>query len=159
MLCFLLKFSNMILIGNLPPESICHVCETYCGAEKHLCDFKCSWCQWTVHEKCLPNMADLCTLGTFRNFIIPPNCIKLQVNQRVRLQSQCNVLSIQDPQFGSQWKPLIVIGIESFKIHILFLIFVLICYWDLFASEVCRFPSGINCSIWNSYDLFYRAFV
>jgi len=96
--------------GNLPPESICHVCETYCGAEKHLCDFKCSWCQWTVHEKCLPNMADLCTLGTFRNFIIPPNCIKLQVNQRVRLQSQCNVLSIQDPQFGSQWKPLIVIG-------------------------------------------------
>jgi len=96
--------------GNLSPESTCQVCESYCGVENHLSDFRCSWCQWTVHEKCLPNLADLCTLGTFRNFIIPPNCITLKIDRRVVLRSQCKVLTIRDPQWGPKWKPIIVIG-------------------------------------------------
>jgi hypothetical protein len=100
------------MIGNLPPGSVCHVCETECGTGQSLCDFRCCWCQWAVHSKCLPNLAELCTLGTFRNFIIPPNCITLKRNRRVRLRSQCVVSSIQLPQWGPQWKPLIVIGTE-----------------------------------------------
>lgn len=96
--------------GNLPPESVCHVCEDECGTDKHLSDFRCCWCQWTVHEKCLPNLAELCNLGTYRNFIIPPNCITLRRSPRGRLRSQCLVASIREPQWGPQWKPLIVIG-------------------------------------------------
>ncbi|EFX86572.1 hypothetical protein DAPPUDRAFT_312909 [Daphnia pulex] len=96
--------------GNLPPESICHVCEEDCDTERHFSDFRCCWCQWTVHEKCLANLADLCNLGTYRNFIIPPNCITLRRSPRGRLRSQCLVASIKEPQWGPQWKPLIVIG-------------------------------------------------
>ncbi len=98
--------------GNLPPESVCHVCEEECGTDKDLSDFRCCWCQWCVHEKCLPNLADLCNLGNYRNFIIPPNCITLRRSPRGRLRSQCLVASIQEPQWGPQWKPLIVIGIS-----------------------------------------------
>lgn len=96
--------------GNLPPESVCSVCEHECGTEKHLSDWQCSWCQKTVHEKCQPNLADLCNLGRYRSFIIPPNCITLKHSTRGRLHSQCLVSSIKEPQWGPQWKPLIVIG-------------------------------------------------
>lgn len=98
--------------GNLPPESICHVCEEDCDTERHFSDFRCCWCQWTVHEKCLANLADLCNLGMYRNFIIPPNCITLRRSPRGRLRSQCLVASIKEPQWGPQWKPLIVIGMS-----------------------------------------------
>lgn len=96
-------------IGNLS-ESTCHVCEEDCGnnEENNLSDFRCCWCQWTVHEKCQANLSDLCNLGVYRNFIIPPNCIKLKT--RGRLRSQCLVSSIREPQWGNSWKPLIVIG-------------------------------------------------
>ena len=90
---------------------MCHVCEYECGIGESLSDFRCCWCQWTVHEKCLHNLADLCILGTYRNFIIPPNCITLRTSRRARLQSQCIVSNIRVPKSaGLQWSPLIVIG-------------------------------------------------
>ena len=96
-------------LGNLPAESTCHVCEEECGNDdSNVSDYRCGWCQWTVHEKCQANLSDLCNLGVYRNFIIPPNCIKLKT--RGRLRSQCLVSSIREPQWGDQWKPLIVIG-------------------------------------------------
>ena len=111
--CYLPSHSSFLVhikfvIGNLT-ESMCHVCEEDCGDdENNFSDFRCCWCQWTVHEKCRANLADLCNLGTYRNFIIPPNCIKLKT--RGRLRSQCLVSSINAPQWGNLWKPLIVIG-------------------------------------------------
>lgn len=108
--------NSLNIIGNLPPESMCHVCDEECGIDKHLSDFYCCWCQRCVHEKCLPNLAHLCNLGSYRNFIIPPNCITLRRSPRGRLRSQCLVASIREPQWGPQWKPLIVIGIRISKV-------------------------------------------
>ncbi|CAL8270156.1 unnamed protein product [Gadus morhua 'NCC'] len=59
--------------GNVPLASYCLVCELQCGTQPKLCDFRCIWCQSTVHDDCIPSMTDRgrCDLGEFRSLIIP----------------------------------------------------------------------------------------
>lgn len=108
--CDSLSMKHHWIKGNLPPGSICHVCDQECGAGNGLSDYRCCWCQWTVHKDCLANLGDLCNLGAFRNFIIPPTCIAVKRSQRVKLQSKCIISSIRVPPWGPSWRPLIVIG-------------------------------------------------
>jgi diacylglycerol kinase (ATP) len=94
--------------GNLPLSSVCFVCQKECGHEPKLCDHRCIWCKKTVHEDCLPQLSDICDLGHLRNFIIPPNCVKVKlVGMRPRRQF---VASAVRPPEIPDWTPLIVIG-------------------------------------------------
>ena len=132
------------MTGNLPLDSLCHVCEEECGTESDLSGFLCCWCQWTVHDKCQPNLADLCDLGAHRNFIIPPNCVTLRRSTRGRLRSQCIVSSIREPQWGPRWKPLIVIGtrLMYLKVNFLVLIAPLTGNGKSGSSEACQILSS-----------------
>lgn len=71
----ILNIATLTISGNLPFNSVCDVCEEKCGYEDHptqLSDYRCCWCQRTVHSVCQPKMADICDLGKFREFIVPP---------------------------------------------------------------------------------------
>lgn len=66
--------------GNLALCSSCAVCNLPCGIEPRLCDFRCIWCQWTVHEgKCYSSIHDVyCSFGENREIILPPYCVSLK---------------------------------------------------------------------------------
>uniref|UniRef100_A0A3Q2USU3 Diacylglycerol kinase n=1 Tax=Haplochromis burtoni TaxID=8153 RepID=A0A3Q2USU3_HAPBU len=61
--------------GNVPLASYCAVCKQQCGTQPKLCDFRCVWCQTTVHDDCMESLTDgdVCDLGEFHNLIIPPH--------------------------------------------------------------------------------------
>uniref|UniRef100_A0A7N8XTI4 Diacylglycerol kinase n=1 Tax=Mastacembelus armatus TaxID=205130 RepID=A0A7N8XTI4_9TELE len=61
--------------GNVPLASYCAVCKQQCGSQPKLCDFRCVWCQTTVHDDCMDSLADAaqCDLGEFHSLIIPPH--------------------------------------------------------------------------------------
>lgn len=84
------------------------MCSTECGYEARLCDFRCIWCKVTVHEGCLDLLPEVCDLGCYRDFIIPPNCVKLKL-AGMRPRRQPVVSSVRAPE-SETWTPLIVIG-------------------------------------------------
>ncbi|XP_055345761.1 diacylglycerol kinase epsilon-like [Paramacrobiotus metropolitanus] len=94
--------------GNLPPSSICGICHDECEIEDHLTDFRCIWCKITVHTRCVDFLNDICDLGPYRDFIIPPNCIKLKL-VGLRPRRQTVVSAVRAPE-NAHWMPLIVIG-------------------------------------------------
>ena len=68
--------------GNLPLYSLCFKCLTPCGNLPKLVDFRCVWCQHTVHEDCVEAVgveAEPCTLGPHQSSIIPPSCITVSL--------------------------------------------------------------------------------
>ncbi|XP_022249385.1 diacylglycerol kinase epsilon-like [Limulus polyphemus] len=93
--------------GNLPLGSICDVCEGECGFQA-LTDFRCCWCQRTVHTCCQPMMAEICDFGRFKSFIVPPYCVRLKL---VGLKGRRHLVvsEVRLPNFRP-WCPLIVIA-------------------------------------------------
>jgi len=66
------KFLHHWIAGNLPLNSECEVCEEACGDGPGIVDLRCCWCQRAVHNSCQKQFSDICDLGEFRRFIIPP---------------------------------------------------------------------------------------
>ena len=94
--------------GNLPLCSVCEVCDIECGNLPQLCDLKCCWCWQTVHERCRDQLSEVCDIGTYKQFTVPPNCVRLkQVGFKGR--RHLVVQSVKEPSLA-QWKPLIVIA-------------------------------------------------
>uniref|UniRef100_A0A8C1FQ75 Diacylglycerol kinase n=1 Tax=Cyprinus carpio carpio TaxID=630221 RepID=A0A8C1FQ75_CYPCA len=75
------RFHHQWVRGNVPLASYCAKCKQQCGTQPKLCDYRCVWCQTTVHDDCLSSLnEDLCDLGEFRSVIIPPYYL-YQVNK------------------------------------------------------------------------------
>ncbi|XP_029456556.1 diacylglycerol kinase epsilon [Rhinatrema bivittatum] len=95
--------------GNVPLCSYCTVCKQQTGTQPKLCDFRCIWCQHTVHDDCMQNYvkSNKCDFGEFKNLIIPPSYLSA-INQMrksktvdyEKLASSC----------GEHWMPLIVLA-------------------------------------------------
>ncbi|KAK2193726.1 hypothetical protein NP493_7g02046 [Ridgeia piscesae] len=94
--------------GNLPLCSVCDVCHTDCGNRPGLGDLRCCWCNRTIHDKCVDNLSAVCDLGTYRNSIIPPSCVKLKLvgfKGRRHYVVDC----VRRPNIPN-WNPLIVLA-------------------------------------------------
>lgn len=50
---------NINVLGNLPFEAVCDVCNQECSSEHGLLDFQCCWCQRNVHADCLSQLPDV----------------------------------------------------------------------------------------------------
>ncbi|XP_016358645.1 diacylglycerol kinase epsilon-like [Sinocyclocheilus anshuiensis] len=62
------RFYHQWVRGNVPLASYCAECKQQCGTQPKLCDYRCVWCQTTVHDDCLSSLNDdLCDLGEFRS--------------------------------------------------------------------------------------------
>ncbi|XP_005102379.1 diacylglycerol kinase epsilon [Aplysia californica] len=95
--------------GNLPACSECAVCEEECGVVLALIDLRCAWCKRTVHDDCAPKTVT-CDLGTYQNFIVPPNCIEVKwVGVKGTRQRHQIVKNVCRPKI-EKWTPLIVIA-------------------------------------------------
>ncbi|XP_074648864.1 diacylglycerol kinase epsilon-like [Tubulanus polymorphus] len=94
--------------GNLPLCSYCAICQQQCGVLPRLCDYRCCWCQMTVHEDCLPVVPSECRLGKYRDLIVPPNCVQLKL---VGWKGRRHLIvgSVSRPDVAN-WSPLIVIA-------------------------------------------------
>ena len=97
--------------GNLPLCSTCVMCGAQCGVEPRLCDYRCIWCQLTVHEgQCYATMDTECTFGARRHLILPPSCVTLKtVGWRGRRSVVINTVR-KPPAASQRWTPLLVIA-------------------------------------------------
>uniref|UniRef100_A0A8C9YLU4 Diacylglycerol kinase n=1 Tax=Sander lucioperca TaxID=283035 RepID=A0A8C9YLU4_SANLU len=95
--------------GNVPLASYCAVCKQQCGTQPKLCDFRCVWCQTTVHDDCMDSLTDgdQCELGEFHNLIIPPHYL-YRVNKLRRRQPE--EYSKLASSCGSGWTPVLVLA-------------------------------------------------
>ncbi|XP_059163818.1 diacylglycerol kinase epsilon-like isoform X2 [Physella acuta] len=93
--------------GNLPAFSLCMVCKQECGVEMALVDLQCAWCRNTAHDNCAEK-TDICDLGQFKKFIIPPNCIQVKW-VGVKGNKHLVVENVKRPPI-EDWSPLIVIA-------------------------------------------------
>ena len=94
--------------GNLPLCCVCAVCGEQCGDLPQLCDFRCCWCERTVHERCKSVIGEYCDLGQFCRNIIPPTCIRLKL-VGVKGRRRVVVESARESSTPN-WKPLIVMA-------------------------------------------------
>uniref|UniRef100_A0A667XN55 Diacylglycerol kinase n=1 Tax=Myripristis murdjan TaxID=586833 RepID=A0A667XN55_9TELE len=95
--------------GNVPLASYCAVCKQQCGTQPKLCDFRCVWCQTTVHDDCMASLADAehCDLGEFRSLIIPPHYLYHVNKLRRRHPDEYSKLA---SSCGSGWTPVLVLA-------------------------------------------------
>ncbi|KAK9973192.1 hypothetical protein ABG768_023935 [Culter alburnus] len=102
------RFCHQWVRGNVPLASYCTECKQQCGTHPKLCDYRCVWCQTTVHDDCLSSLSDdLCDLGEFRSVIIPPYYL-YQVNKlRRRHPDEYSKLAAL---CGSGWTPVLVLA-------------------------------------------------
>ncbi|XP_048054083.1 diacylglycerol kinase epsilon [Megalobrama amblycephala] len=102
------RFCHQWVRGNVPLASYCTECKQQCGTHPKLCDYRCVWCQTTVHDDCLSSLRDdLCDLGEFRSVIIPPYYL-YQVNKlRRRHPDEYSKLAAL---CGSGWTPVLVLA-------------------------------------------------
>ncbi|KAM5221431.1 diacylglycerol kinase kappa [Ctenodactylus gundi] len=61
--------------GNMPVSSQCAVCHESCGSYQRLQDFRCLWCNSTVHNDCYGRFSKECIFGSHRSSIIPPTAL------------------------------------------------------------------------------------
>ena len=61
--------------GNLPVSAKCAVCEKTCGSVMRLQDWRCLWCNATVHTACRPLLAVQCSLGAAKVSVVPPTSL------------------------------------------------------------------------------------
>ncbi|KAM4818624.1 diacylglycerol kinase kappa [Thomomys bottae] len=61
--------------GNMPINSHCAVCHESCGSYERLQDFRCLWCNSTVHSDCRRRFSKECCFGTHRSSIVPPTAL------------------------------------------------------------------------------------
>ncbi|ETE61712.1 Diacylglycerol kinase epsilon, partial [Ophiophagus hannah] len=94
--------------GNVPLCSYCVVCKLQCGTQPKLCDYRCIWCQQTVHDDCMQSSLKngKCELGEFRNLIIPPTYL-LKVCQ-MRKCKPMNEYKLSE-SYGKNWTPVIIL--------------------------------------------------
>nr|XP_020639509.1 diacylglycerol kinase epsilon isoform X4 [Pogona vitticeps] len=95
--------------GNVPLCSYCVVCKQQCGTQPKLCDYRCIWCQQTVHDECMQNSLknEQCELGEFRNLIIPPYYLFNVSQMRKDKQMDYGKLAAS---CGENWTPLIILA-------------------------------------------------
>uniref|UniRef100_A0A3B4DAX6 Diacylglycerol kinase n=1 Tax=Pygocentrus nattereri TaxID=42514 RepID=A0A3B4DAX6_PYGNA len=103
------SFLHRWVRGNVPLASYCTVCKQQCGTQPKLCDYRCVWCQITVHDDCKAGLSggEQCDLGEFRSVIIPPQYL-YQVNKlrRRHPDEYCKLAAA----CGSVWSPLLVLA-------------------------------------------------
>ncbi|XP_039199504.1 diacylglycerol kinase epsilon isoform X1 [Crotalus tigris] len=94
--------------GNVPLCSYCVVCKLQCGTQPKLCDYRCIWCQQTVHDDCMQNSLKngKCELGEFHNLIIPPTYL-LKISQ-MRKSKHMNDYKLSE-SYGKNWTPVIIL--------------------------------------------------
>ncbi|KFO22636.1 Diacylglycerol kinase kappa, partial [Fukomys damarensis] len=61
--------------GNMPISSQCAVCHKSCGSYQRLQDFRCLWCNSTVHGDCRRWFSKECVFGNYRSSIVPPTAL------------------------------------------------------------------------------------
>lgn len=61
--------------GNIPADSRCAVCHESCGSHQRLQDFRCLWCESTVHSACQRRFSKECSFGSRRSSIVPPTAL------------------------------------------------------------------------------------
>ncbi|XP_007989921.3 diacylglycerol kinase kappa [Chlorocebus sabaeus] len=61
--------------GNMPVGSQCAVCHESCGSYQRLQDFRCLWCNSTVHDDCRRRFSKECCFGSHRSSVIPPTAL------------------------------------------------------------------------------------
>nr|KAF6359650.1 diacylglycerol kinase kappa [Myotis myotis] len=61
--------------GNISVSSQCAVCHENCGSNQRLQDFRCLWCNSTVHDDCRRRFSKECWFGRHRKSIIPPTAL------------------------------------------------------------------------------------
>ncbi|KAL6092028.1 hypothetical protein STEG23_026831, partial [Scotinomys teguina] len=61
--------------GNIPASSQCAVCHGSCGSHHRLQDFRCLWCDSTVHGACQKRFSKECSFGSRRSAIVPPTAL------------------------------------------------------------------------------------
>uniref|UniRef100_A0A8B9GQ78 Diacylglycerol kinase n=1 Tax=Astyanax mexicanus TaxID=7994 RepID=A0A8B9GQ78_ASTMX len=103
------SFLHRWVRGNVPLASYCTVCKQQCGTQPKLCDYRCVWCQATVHDDCKAGLSggEQCDLGEFCSIIIPPHYL-YQVN---KLRHGCGSrLEVLAAACGRGWSPLLVLA-------------------------------------------------
>ncbi|XP_015283569.1 PREDICTED: diacylglycerol kinase epsilon [Gekko japonicus] len=95
--------------GNVPLCSYCVMCNQQCGNQPKLCDYRCIWCQHTVHDECMQNSLknETCNLGEFRNLIIPPYYLFSVSQMRKDKKMDYGKLA---SSYGQHWTPLIILA-------------------------------------------------
>ncbi|XP_005411412.1 PREDICTED: diacylglycerol kinase kappa [Chinchilla lanigera] len=61
--------------GNVPVNSHCAVCRESCGSYQRLQDFRCLWCNSTVHNDCRRRFSKECVFGSHRSSVVPPTAL------------------------------------------------------------------------------------
>ncbi|XP_043315672.1 diacylglycerol kinase kappa [Cervus elaphus] len=61
--------------GNISASSQCAVCHENCGSYQRLQDFRCLWCNSTVHDDCRRRFSKECWFGSHRSSVIPPTAL------------------------------------------------------------------------------------
>ncbi len=97
------------VLGNLPLCSKCSVCDEDCGNLPQLCDYRCCWCDRTIHTHCRDKTdSDRCDLGKYQRYIVPPNCVRLKL-VGIKGRRHLIVESVKEPVI-EDWHPLIVMA-------------------------------------------------
>ncbi|XP_056643490.1 diacylglycerol kinase epsilon [Diorhabda sublineata] len=94
--------------GNLPFPAICSYCNEECSRDPGLIDFRCCWCQITVHTGCLQHITKECDFGKYRNIIIPPACVQT-IQRKGPLNKHLLLGALRDPCWD-KWCPLIIVA-------------------------------------------------
>jgi hypothetical protein len=62
--------------GNQSVSDLCYVCGVTCGSLFELGGLECLWCRAKVHTSCLDFMPSPCSLGSVRDLVLPPTCVR-----------------------------------------------------------------------------------
>ncbi|KAF0301513.1 Diacylglycerol kinase epsilon [Amphibalanus amphitrite] len=100
--------------GNLPFDSTCEVCDSSVGDSPELTGQRCCWCHRTIHDQCRKNISEVCDLGEFSQYIVPPTCVKVRATTTVPRRLTVAQVSRPATSTGAgadkPWTPLIVLG-------------------------------------------------